>query len=86
MVAVFVRSSAAALCLGSRVRIPLWVGYGLGDGVVKCCGAPITPRAWSEDPGMVPREVASLEVRMRCDSGKSGGSGDGNVGASGSDR
>ena len=60
--------------------------YGLGDDVVKCCGAITTPSAWSEDPGMVPRELASLEVRMRCDSGKCGGSGKGTVDASGSDR
>jgi len=62
------------------------MGYGLGDDVVKCCRASTTPSAWSEGPGMVPLELAILEMRMLFDSGKCNGSGNGNVDASGSDR
>ena len=48
--------------------------------------SPTTPSVRSEDLGMIPRGLSSLEVRMRCDSGKSCGSGNWSVGASGYDR
>ena len=54
--------------------------------MARCCRATATPNAWSEDLGLVPLELASLEVRMRCASGKRTGNGNGNVDASGSDR
>ena len=50
------------------------------------CRTTTARSAWSEDPGMVPHELASLEVRMRCDIGKCSGSCNGNVDASGSGR